>query len=90
MDFCPGGGAPLRQIVENVVSFVRTHPELKDKASTDIVRWGLDDAFPCPTARQRVVVGRFERSDQRSARPFRPRGFRDNVGIYSRCKSGSS
>jgi Rap1a immunity proteins len=46
VNFCPGDPS-VRQIVENVVSFVNMHPELKEKDSADVVRWSLSDAFPC-------------------------------------------
>jgi hypothetical protein len=47
VDFCPPDGVSIRKITELTVSFVQTHPDLKDKDSADIVRWALTDEFPC-------------------------------------------
>ncbi len=50
VDFCPADHVSIRKVTELTVSFVRAHPELKDKDSADIVRWALTDAFPCHPA----------------------------------------
>jgi Rap1a immunity proteins len=50
VDFCPTDGVSIRKVTELTVSFVQTHPELKDKDSADIVRWALTDGFPCHPA----------------------------------------
>jgi hypothetical protein len=47
VDFCPTDGVSIRKVTELTVSFVQTHPDLKDKDSADIVRWALTDGFPC-------------------------------------------
>ena len=47
VDFCPTEGVSIRKATELTVSFVQTHPDLKDKDSADIVRWALTDGFPC-------------------------------------------
>jgi hypothetical protein len=49
VDFCPTAGVSIRKVTELTVSFVQTHPDLKDKDSADIVRWALTDGFPCHT-----------------------------------------
>jgi hypothetical protein len=49
VDFCPTDGVSIRKLTELTVSFVQTHPELKDEDSADIVRWALTDGFPCPS-----------------------------------------
>lgn len=46
VDFCPTDGVSIRKVTELTVSFVQTHPDLKDKDSADIVRWALTDGFP--------------------------------------------
>jgi hypothetical protein len=49
----------LRKTRELVVSFVKAHPDLKDKDSADIVRWALTDEFPRhPTDKQRLTPNR--------------------------------
>ncbi len=48
--FCPTDGVSIRKVTELTVSFVQTHPDLKDKDSADIVRWALTDGFPCHPA----------------------------------------
>jgi hypothetical protein len=50
VDFCPTDGGSIRKVAELTVSFVQTHPELKDKDAADIVRWALTDGFPCHPA----------------------------------------
>ena len=47
VDFCPADGVSIQKVTELTVSFVQTHPDLKDKDSADIVRWALTDGFPC-------------------------------------------
>ena len=50
VDFCPTDGVSIRKVTELTVSFVQTHPDLKDRDSADIVRWALTDGFPCHPA----------------------------------------
>lgn len=50
VDFCPTSSASIRHAAELTVSFVKMHPDLKDKDSADIVRWALTDAYPCHPA----------------------------------------
>jgi hypothetical protein len=46
--FCPPDGVNPIHVLELVVSFVKSHPDLEQKDGADIVRWALSDEYPCP------------------------------------------
>jgi hypothetical protein len=46
--FCPPDGVAFPHILNLVVTFVKSHPDLEQKDGADIVRWALSGEYPCP------------------------------------------
>ncbi len=45
---CPPDGVGFPHVLDLVVTFVKSHPDLEQKDGADIVRWALSDEYPCP------------------------------------------
>jgi len=46
-DFCTPDNFSIREGLENVVTFIRSHPELQERDSVDIIRYALSERYPC-------------------------------------------